>query len=150
MINYFGAMIGAVIGMTFALLVFRNVWRIGYLPAGYDFIHDIGKAQTLKRFDSPLLSYATRYAMAIFLLPVIFLYIWGKDGILGISILDSTILTAVVLMIIESSVFALALKTRVMGVPPRDLVNKLIVLQFVNHIILGISMGYFADSLVLI
>ena len=147
--TYIGAAIGATIGMTIALLVFRNVWRVGYLPEGYDFIHDIGKAQTFGRFDSPKLSYGTRYLLAIFVLPVIFVFIWGQTGILGISVLNNTILTAIVLMILESSVFALALKTRVMGVPPRELVNKLIALQFVNHIILGIFMGYFSEAIIL-
>lgn len=146
--TYIGAAIGATIGMTIVLLIFRNIWRIGYLPEGYDFIHDIGKAQ-IPWIDSPKLSYGIRYLLALFLLPVIFVFIWGQSGVLGISVLNNTILTAILLMILESSLFALALKTRVLGVPPVELVNKLIALQFVNHIILGIFMGYFSEVIIL-
>ena len=54
MANYPAAAIGAAIGMMVALLVFSSAWRIGFLPKGYDFIHEFGKA--LIRSDNKRIS----------------------------------------------------------------------------------------------
>ena len=135
--NYPAAAVGAAIGMMVALLVFSNAWRIGFLPKEYDFIHEFGKA--LVRSDN--ITYASRFLIGIIFHPVIFVFVWGRDGLLGIYPYNSAILSAVLLLTIEAILFAFVLWTRALGMPPKELVGKVILLQFVAHIILGMLMG---------
>lgn len=137
--NYPAAAIGAGIGMIIALLIFSNSWRLGFLPKEYDFIHKFGKS--LLHIDSKRVTYATRFVVGIVLHPIIFVFIWGKDGLLGIHPYNSSILSAVLLLVIEALLFAVVLWTRVLGIPPRRLLGKVIFLQFSIHIILGLLMG---------
>jgi len=137
--NYPAAAVGAAIGMILALVIFSNAWRIGFLPKGYDFIHEFGKS--LIHSDNKRVTYASRFVMGIIFHPVIFVFVWGRDGLLGIHPLNSDILSAMLLLTIEAILFAILLWTRVLGMPPRELVGKVIILQFAIHIILGVLMG---------
>ena len=137
--NYPAAAIGAGIGMIIALIVFSNSWRLGFLPKEYDFIHEFGKS--LFHVDSKLVTYAARFVVGIVFHPIIFVFIWGKDGLLGVHPYNSSILSAVLLLVIEAFLFAVVLWTRVLGMPPRRLLGKVIILQSTIHIILGLLMG---------
>lgn len=137
--NYPAAAVGAGIGMVIALVVFSNAWRIGLLPKGYDFIHEFGKS--LIRIDRKPVTYALRFVVGIIFHPVIFVFVWGRDGLLGIHPYNSAVLSAVLLVVVEAILFAVVLWTRVLGMPPRELVGRVIILQFAIHIVLGILMG---------
>jgi hypothetical protein len=137
--NYPAAALGAGIGMMIALVGFSNAWRIGILPKGYDFVHEFGKS--LVRIDSKPVTYALRFVVGIILHPVIFVFVWGRDGLLGIDPFNSAVLSAVLLLALESILFAVVLWTRVLGIPPKKLVSKVIVLQVAIHLVLGVLMG---------
>jgi hypothetical protein len=137
--KYPAAAIGAGIGMMIALLVFANAWRIGVLPKGYDFVHEFGRS--LVRIDSKPVTYALRFVIGIIFHPVIFVFIWGPDGLLGINPFNSAVVSAVLLLALESILFSVVLWTRVLGMPPKELVGRVIALQFTIHIILGVLMG---------
>ena len=125
--------------MMLALVIFSNAWRIGFIPKGYDFIHEFGKS--LVRSDNKRVTYVSRFVMGIIFHPVIFVFVWGRDGLLGIHPFNSAILSAVLLLTIEAILFAILLWTRFLGMPPRELVGNVIILQFTIHIILGVLMG---------
>ena len=137
--NYPAAAIGAGVGMMIALVGYANAWRVGLLPKEYDFIHEFGKS--LARTDSKPITYALRFVVGIILHPVIFVFVWGRNGLLGIHPFNSTVLSAVLLLLVESILFAFGLWTGVLGIPPRKLVGKVITLQLVLHLILGLLMG---------
>ena len=139
MMNYPAAAVGAGIGMIIALLVFSNAWRFGFLPKGYDFIHEFGRS--LVRSDSKRVAYASRFVMGIIFHPVIFVFVWSRDGLLGIHPFNSDILSAVLLLAVEAIFFAFVLWIRMLGIPPKELVGRVIILQFAIHIILGVLMG---------
>jgi hypothetical protein len=115
--KYPAAAIGAGIGMMIALVVFANAWRIGMLPKGYDFVHEFGRS--LVRIDRKPVTYALRFVMGIVFHPAIFVFVWGPDGLLGIAPFDSAVLSAVLLLALESILFAVVLWTRVLGMPPK-------------------------------
>ena len=54
---------------------------------------------------------------------------------------QSDVLSAVLLVIIEASGFAILLWRGIFVAPPRECVGKVIFLQFVAHLILGVLMG---------
>lgn len=137
--SYFAAACGAGIGMMIAMVIFSNAWRFGLLPREYDFIHEYGKS--LIRIDNKKLTYGSRLILGTILHPVIFVFIWGKDGLLGIHPFNSSIFSAVILLIIESILFSIILWRNFLTFPPRDLLKNVILLQFIIHIIVGISMG---------
>ena len=137
--KYPAAAVGAGIGMMINLIVFSNAWRVGILPKGYDFVHDFGKS--LVRIDSKPVTYALRFVVGIIFHPVIFVFVWGPDGLLGINPLNSAVLSAVLLLALESLLFAIVLWARSLGIPPKELVGRVAVLQSVLHIILGVLMG---------
>ena len=137
--NYPAAAVGAGIGMMINLVVFSNAWRVGILPKGYDFVHDFGKS--LVRIDSKPVTYALRFVVGIIFHPVIFVFIWGPDGLLGINPFGSAVLSAVLLLALEAILFSVVLWTRVLGIPPKELVGRVIVLQSILHLILGFLMG---------
>jgi hypothetical protein len=141
--SYFAAACGSGIGMMIAMVIFSNAWRAGMLPKDFDLIHEYGRS--LIRIDNKILTYSTRMILGTILHPVVFVFIWGKDGLLGIDLLNSSIVSAVILLIIESTLFGIVLLTNVLKFPPRDLVKNVILLQFVIHIILGITMGLTYD-----
>ena len=141
--SYFAAACGAGIGMMIAMVIFFNAWRLGLLPKDYDLIHEYGKS--LIRSDNKKITYATRLILGTILHPVIFVFIWGKEGLLGIHPYNSSILSAVILLVIESILFSIVLKKNLLNFPPKELVNNVILLQFIIHIILGITMGLTYD-----
>jgi hypothetical protein len=137
--NYPAAAAGAGVGMMIALVVFSNAWRVGILPREYDFIHEFGRS--LVRIDKKPVTYALRFVVGIIFHPVIFVFIWGRDGLLGINPCDSAVLSALLLLAIEAVLFAFLLWTRLLGMPPRRLAGRVIVLQVAIHLILGALMG---------
>ncbi|MBN1679477.1 MAG: hypothetical protein JW966_04245 [Anaerolineae bacterium] len=137
--TYPAAAFGAAIGMLFALVVFSNAWRFGFLPKEYDFIHEFGKS--LVRSDRKPITYTVRFVVGIIFHPVIFVFVWGREGILGIYPFQSDVLSAVLLVLIEASGFAIMLWNGIFVAPPKELVGKVIVLQFAIHLMLGVLMG---------
>jgi hypothetical protein len=143
--SYFAAACGAGFGMMIGMVFFVNAWRIGLLPKEYDFIHEYGKS--LIRFDNKKFTYGIRLLLGMLLHPVVFVFIWGKDGFLGINLLNSSIVSAIVLLAIEATLFGIVLWTGMMKISPKNLVGRLILLQCVFHIILGFLMGLAYDVL---
>ncbi len=137
--NYPAAAIGAGIGMMIGLLVFANAWRVGILPKEYDFVHEFGKS--LVRVDKKPITYALRFLVGTIFHPVIFVFVWGPDGLLGIAPFNSALLSAVLLLALESALFAIVLWTRVLGIPPKELRARVIAVQTFVHMLLGVSMG---------
>jgi hypothetical protein len=143
--SYFAAACGAGLGMMIGIVIFSNAWRTGLLPKGYDFIHEYGKS--LIKVDNKKFTYGIRLLIGMLLHPVVFVFIWGKDGYLGINLLDSSIASAVVLLAIESALFSVVLWTGLLKISQKNLVSRVIALQFVFHIILGFLMGFTYDFL---
>ena len=112
---------------------------MGILPKEYDFVHEFGKS--LVPIDKKPVTYALRFVVGIIFHPVIFVFVWGRDGWLGIDPFNSAVLSAVLLLALESILFAVVLWTRILGIPPRELVGRLIVLQVAIHLVLGVLMG---------
>ena len=137
--SYFAAAIGAGSGMMVLLVIFSNAWRLGLLPKGYDFIHEFGKS--LVRTDNRKITYMVRLLLGTLLHPVVFIFIWGRDGLLGIYPYNSGVLSASLLLIIESSLFSIALWAGFPKLSPRELVSRLIFLQYAGHTCLGMLMG---------
>ena len=125
--------------MMIALVVFSNAWRIGILPKEYDFVHEFGRS--LARVDRKPITYALRFVVGILFHPVIFVFVWGRDGWLGIDPFNSAVLSAVLLLALEAMLFSVVLWTRVLGMPPKELVGRVIALQVAIHIVLGVLMG---------
>lgn len=137
--NYPAAAVGAGIGMMIGLLVFANAWRVGILPKGYDFVHEFGRS--LIRTDRKPVTYALRFVVGTIFHPVIFVFVWGPDGVLSINPFNSAVLSAVLLLALESLLFAVVLWTRVLGIPPKELRGRVIAVQTTVHLVLGVSMG---------
>ena len=137
--NYPAAAVGAGIGMMIGLLVFANAWRVGILPREYDFVHEFGKS--LVRSDRKPVTYALRFVVGTIFHPVIFVFVWGPDGLLGISPFTSALLSAVLLLALEALLFAIVLWTGVLGMAPKELRGGVIFMQTLVHLILGVSMG---------
>lgn len=104
--------------MMIALLVFSSAWRIGILPKGYDFVHEFGRS--LVRTDRKPVTYALRFVVGMIFHPVIFVFLWGPDGLLGVNPFGSAVLSAVLLLALESLLFAVVLWTRILGMPPKS------------------------------
>jgi hypothetical protein len=143
--SYFAAACGSAIGMMIALVVFSNAWRFNLLPKDYDFFHEFGKA--LIKTDNRKLTYGVRMMVGILAHPVIFVFVWGKDGFLGINLLDSSVVSALILLVLESTFFGVGLYAGIPDIVPKKFITKVIMLQFMIHIILGILMGLFYDIL---
>jgi hypothetical protein len=143
--SYFAAACGAGLGLMIGIVLFSNAWRTGLLPKEYDFIHEYGKS--LIRTDNKKLTYGIRLLIGMLLHPVVFVFIWGKDGYLGINPLNSSVISAVVLLAIESTLFGIVLWVGLMKISPKNLVGRLIGLQFVFHVVLGFLMGFTYDYL---
>jgi hypothetical protein len=137
--GYPAAAVGAGIGMMLFLAGFASAWRIGLLPRGYDFVHEFGRS--IIPVDKKPVSYTVRFVVGIVLHPVLFVFVWGPDGWLGISPLNSALLSAMFLLALESVLFGIVLWTRVLGMPPQDLVGRVISLQFSLHLVVGLCMG---------
>jgi hypothetical protein len=137
--KYPAAAVGAGIGMMIGLLIFANAWRVGVLPRGYDFVHEFGKSIT--RSERKPITYASRFVVGTLFHPVVFVFIWGPDGLLGINLFGSAVLSAVLLLALESLLFAIVLWTGVLGMPPKELRGRVIGVQAFAHLVLGLSMG---------
>jgi len=79
--------------------------------------------------------------------PVVFVFIWGKDGLLGINPFENSVVSALILLLIESAFFSIIL---VLGIPikvPKGYLLKIILFQTLIHAILGILMGFTYDTI---
>ncbi len=138
--SYFGAALGTVVGMMISLVVFSNVWRIrSYLPKDYDFTHEWGKK--FVKTDKKPYTYLVRSFLGIFFHPIIFVFIWGQEGILKINVYDNDLLSAVILLLFESLMFSLAIWIDLVKVRPENLKTRIIPLQIGTHLIVGVCMG---------
>ena len=137
--TYPAAAVGAAVGMMVGLVIFANAWRWGLLPKDYDFVHEFGKS--LVRSDRKRVTYTARFVTGIVFHPVLFVFVWGRDGVLGIYPFQSDVLSALLLVTIEASGFSYLLWKGILVAPPRELVKKVIVLQFAVHLLLGLLMG---------
>jgi len=141
---YFGAAVGTFIGMMIGLGIFSNSWRLGFLPRDYDFVHMYGKA--IVNTDRKAVTYLVRSLFGMLLHPVVFVYFWGETGFLGLSF-GNTVLSGMILLLVESILFGLAIWFDVINVSPDNLKIKVIPLQMVSHMITGVTMGYFFNIL---
>ena len=139
--SYFGAAIGTFIGMMIGLLVFTNNWRFGFLPKEYDFVHNYGNL--FVKTDKKMITYVIRSFVGMFFHPIVFVYVWGETGILRLNFFNSTVLSAVILLLIESVMFGLGIWFDVIKLSPNNLKIRVISLQIVVHLVTGILMGYF-------
>ena len=137
--TYPAAAVGAAAGMMFGLVIFANAWRLDLLPKDYDFIHEFGKA--LVRSDRKRITYAARFITGIVFHPVLFAFVWGREGVLGVYPLQSDVLSALLLVTIEAGGFAYLLWKGILIRVPNDLVRTVIRLQFAVHLLLGLLMG---------
>jgi hypothetical protein len=136
---YPAAAFGAALGMMIALVVFANAWRFGFLPREYDFIHEFGKS--FVRSERKLITYTVRFVVGIIFHPVLFVFVWGREGVLGIYPFQSDVLSAVLMVVIEASGFAIMLWNGIFVALPKELVGRVIVLQYAIHLVLGVLMG---------
>jgi hypothetical protein len=114
----------------------RRPWRVGLLPKEYEFVHEFGKS--LVHSDKKRVTCAALLVTGIIFHPVVFVSVWGKDGLLGIHPFDSAVVSAVLLLVLETIIFAIVLLARVLGIPPREPTGKVIMLQPVVHVVLGL------------
>jgi hypothetical protein len=141
-VSYFGAAFGTAIGMMIGLVIYSNIWRVNsYLPKDYDFVHEWGN-QFVKA-DKKAYTYTARLLVGTFFHPIIFVFIWGRDGVLEINLYNSTVVSAVALLLIEAVFFGVAIWFNIVKIAPEDLKVKIIALQFGIHILIGILMGCF-------
>ena len=137
--HYPAAALGAGIGMMATLVIFSIARRTAFIPQSYDFIHDFGRS--LVCIDNKKLTYLSRFAVGIIFHPLLFVFVWGRDGWLHIDPANSAVLSAVILLAIESLLFSFVLWSGVLAMPPREFVGKVILLQLVSHVLLGVLMG---------
>lgn len=137
--TYPAAAVGAAMGMILGLAIFANAWRLDLLPKDYDFIHEFGKA--LVRSDRKLMTYTARFVTGIIFHPVLFVFVWGRNGLLGVYPFRSDVLSALLLVTIEAGALSYLLWKGIVVTPPREIVRQVIVLQFAVHLLLGLLMG---------
>lgn len=80
--TYPAAAFGAATGMMVVLVIFASARRFGLLPKEYDFIHEFGKS--LVPSEHKPITYTARFALGIVFHPVLFVFVWGREGVLGI------------------------------------------------------------------
>ncbi|MHA2362940.1 MAG: hypothetical protein ACXAC7_03215 [Candidatus Hodarchaeales archaeon] len=140
--SYFGAAFGTAIGMMIGLMIFSNAWRVrSFLPKGYDFTHEWGKILT--KTDKKVYTYTVRLIVGIIFHPIIFVFIWSREGLLKIYLFNSEIISGVILLLIESLMFSIAIWFDIVKIRPENLKSKIITLQIGMHLLIGILMGYF-------
>jgi hypothetical protein len=139
--SYFGAATGTIIGMMIGLVLFSNSWRINYLPKEYDFVHQYGKI--FVKTEKKMITYVIRSFVGMFFHPIVFVYVWGETGFLKLNFFNNTIISAVILLFLESILFGLGIWFDIIKISPDNLKIRVITLLLVVHIITGISMGYF-------
>jgi hypothetical protein len=140
-LSYFGAAIGTFLGMMIGLVLFTNSWRLNFLPKEYDFVHSYGNL--FVKTDKKMITYVIRSFVGMFFHPIVFVYVWGETGILRLNFFNSTVTSAVILLLIESVMFGLGIWFDVIKLSPNNLKIRVISLQIVVHLVTGILMGYF-------
>jgi hypothetical protein len=140
--SYFGAAMGTALGMMISLVIFSNAWRIkDYLPKDYDFTHEWGKK--FVKTEKKAYTYMARSVLGILFHPVVFVFIWSQEGILKINIFNSDILSAIILLFLESIMFSIAIWLDIVKIRPKNLKTRIIPLQIGIHLIVGFLMGLF-------
>ncbi|MFC1802534.1 hypothetical protein ACFL0D_01045 [Thermoproteota archaeon] len=139
--SYFGAAIGTFLGMMIGLVFFTNSWRLNFLPKEYDFVHQYGNL--FVKTDKKMITYVIRSFVGMFFHPIVFIYVWGETGFLRLNFFNSTILSALVLLFVESVLFGLGIWFDVIKISPENLKIRVISLQIVVHLVTGVLMGYF-------
>ncbi|MHA2251482.1 MAG: hypothetical protein ACXAD7_14055 [Candidatus Kariarchaeaceae archaeon] len=138
--SYFGAALGTAIGMMIGLVAYTNAWRMkSFLPKEYDFVHEWGKS--FVKTDKKAYTYSARLLVGTLFHPIIFVFIWGREGLLQIDLYDNDVLSAVILLLVEATMFSLAIWFNIVKVP-ETLKLRIIYMQFVIHLIIGLLMGY--------
>ncbi|MHA2252843.1 MAG: hypothetical protein ACXAD7_20945 [Candidatus Kariarchaeaceae archaeon] len=144
--SYFGAALGAAIGMMIGLFTYTNIWRIkSYLPKDYDFMHEWGK--TFLTTDNKAYTYTVRLFVGIIFHPIVFVFVWGREGLLKINLNNNDVLSAIVLLLIEAVIFSIAIWFDIVKIRPPTLKTRIITLQIGIHLLIGILMGYFYSLL---
>ncbi len=139
--SYFGAALGAAVGMMIGLVIYSNAWRIkAYLPKEYDFTHEWGKK--FVKTDKKAYTYTMRLLIGIIFHPFVFVFIWSQEGLLKINLFNSDIISAVVLLLFESIMFSIAIWFEIVKIRPTNLKTRIIALQMGVHLIIGFLMGY--------
>jgi hypothetical protein len=140
--SYLGAALGTAIGMMISVVVFSNAWRIkAYLPKEYDFSHEWGKK--FAKSDKKAYTYMMRSLIGIILHPIVFVFIWSREGLLKINLYNNDIISAIVLLLIESIMFSIAIWMDIVKIRPENLKTRIITLQIGIHLIIGFLMGLF-------
>ncbi|MFW9906390.1 MAG: hypothetical protein ACFFFH_18865 [Candidatus Thorarchaeota archaeon] len=140
--SYFGAALGTAFGMIISTVVFSNAWRVkSYLPKEYDFTHEWGKK--FVKTDKKAYTYMLRSLIGIIFHPIVFVFIWGREGLLKINLFNNDVISAVVLLLFESLMFSIAIWIDVVKIRPENLKTRIIPLQIGIHLIVGFLMGYF-------
>jgi hypothetical protein len=140
--SYFGASMGTALGMIISLGIFSNAWRFGdYLPKEYDFTHEWGK--TFVKTEKKAYTYLVRSVIGILFHPILFVFIWSQEGVLKINLLNSDILSAMTLLLLESIMFSIAIWIDLVKIRPENLKTRIIPLQIGIHLIVGFLMGLF-------
>lgn len=140
--SYFGAALGTAIGMMISVVVFSNAWRIrSFLPKEYDFSHEWGKK--FVKTDRKTYTYMMRSLIGIILHPIVFVFIWSREGLLNINLFNNDIISAIVLLLLESIMFSIAIWVDIVKIRPENLKVRIIPLQIGIHLIVGFLMGFF-------
>ena len=133
--SYFGAAIGTFLGMMIGLVFFTNSWRLNFLPKEYDFVHQYGNL--FVKTDKKMITYVIRSFVGMFFHPIVFVYVWGETGVLRLNFFNSTVLSAVILLFVESVLFGLGIWFDVIKLSPDNLKIRVISLQIVVHLVTG-------------
>ena len=140
--SYFGAALGTALGMMISTIVFSNIWKVrSYLPKEYDFTHEWGKK--FVKTDKKAFTYIVRSLLGIIFHPVIFVFIWSREGLLKINLFNNDILSAIMLLFLESLMFSLAIWVDIVKIRPSNLKTRIIPLQIGIHLVVGCLMGFF-------
>ena len=127
------------------MFVYANAWRWGLLPKDFDFIHEFGKG--IVGVDDRRVTTVVRMVVGTLAHPVIFVFIWGADGFLGIDPLGSPVLGAMLLLTAESVLFSIGLRTGIPVKVPEGYLGRVIALQLALHVHLGFWMGLLYEHL---
>ncbi|OLS28016.1 MAG: hypothetical protein HeimC2_09200 [Candidatus Heimdallarchaeota archaeon LC_2] len=135
-------MIGGLIGTLVSVLWLAYANKFGFLPKEWRFFED-GVA-TLQKNSNRLLLYGPRFILGGAILPVVFLYVWGPDGLLGISIANSIVLSSLLLALIEFVLMTLGILLGAFK-QPKNATIPLILVTLIGHLNLGFWIGIAAS-----
>jgi len=137
--SYYAASCGSAIGMMVSTYIYANAWRWDLLPKDFDFIHEFGRG--IAKIDNRKVTMVVRMIVGAIAHPMIFVFIWGRDGLLGIDPLNSSVMSALLLLTLESALFSIGLWRGIPVKVPDEYLKKVIVLQLILHVHLGFWMG---------